>query len=101
MNRILLFKGYPSVNGDPTSTQELSEFITSCMPPPYKSTWVKHFNYTRYLVVAKECGNADIAEAANEEKKLLQKVIENKDATIRYMMENNDESESEAEDRME
>ena len=77
MNRILLFSGYDSVNGHATTTQELSQFITSCLPPPYKSTRVKPFNYTEYLVVAKECGNADIAEAANEEKKLLNQAIDN------------------------
>ena len=59
------------MNGPATTTQELSQFITSCLPPPDRATSVKNFSYTNYLVDARDCGNADIVAAAAEEKKLV------------------------------
>ena len=60
-----------------TTTQEISQFIISCLPLPDSATSVKTFNYTEYLVNAKQCGNADFVAAANEEIRMLKEAIEN------------------------
>lgn len=46
--------------GPETTTDELAQFITSCLPPPEKATRVKKFDYKKYIQTAKQSGNAEL-----------------------------------------
>ena len=51
--------------GDETTSEEIAEFIRSCIPADAPPTSVKNFDYGEYLNTAKNSGNADLQVAAN------------------------------------
>ena len=62
--RIFFFKGEEGFTPE-TTTEEISGFITGCLPAADQATSVKNFSYTNYLKTAKESGNSELAKAAN------------------------------------
>ena len=71
-----MFRGEDGMAGPETTTEELSQFIVSCLPPPNQATRVKKFNYKDYLQTAAQSGNSELVKAANKELELLKKAIE-------------------------
>ena len=72
-----MFRGEDGMGGPETTTEELSQFIVSCLPPPNQATRVKKFNYKDYLQTAQQSGNSELVNAANKELELLKKALEN------------------------
>ena len=66
-----------------TTTEEISQFIVSCLPPPNQGTTVKKFNYKDYLKTAEQSGNSGLIKAAYAELELPRKALDNQAETIR------------------
>ena len=66
-DRIFFFKGEEGMSGPETTTEELVEFVNSCMPQPEQATSIKHFDYTSYMETAKSSSNKDLQNVMNSE----------------------------------
>ena len=61
--------------GEATTTEELAQFITNCIPANAPPTSVKTFDYGEYLNTAKNSGNVDLIASVNTELELLKKTL--------------------------
>ena len=76
MERFFLFNGEDGFK-DETTTEEINEFIHSCMPrQPQQATTIQHFDYRAYQESCLNGINKDLKEIAKQEIKALQERIE-------------------------
>ena len=98
-NRIFLFNGEDGYNSPMTTTQEINQFILSCLPEPEQATEIKKFEYEDYLVTAANTFNPELQKAAMEEIEQLKDQLNNMNETISAMALRHQESMDKAHER--
>ena len=74
-HRIFLFKGKSGQGGDMTTHEEISQWITTMLPPPAEAAKIKKVVYEEYVADCAGTGNEAMQEAMKREVEMMKAAL--------------------------